>query len=328
MSQTTDAITPDPILQVASGFMAAKHLFTASAIDLFAAIGEGEATLAELAGRTSVPARTLRVSADAMAALGFVEKSGDRYRNSPVAAAFLAGRTPVDLRPFLKFWDRISYPTWMGLEAAVRGAAPIERSFTSEETKLFNEGVAAVTGGAAHALAGAVDWSRRNRVLDLGGGTGSFLVALIGAHPHLRGTLFDLPRAIAVAREHLKGFGGQIDLLEGDFFEQEIPSGHDAVLLANIVHGFSEEQNRELLRRIRAAVEPGAALLVIDFWLDASRTQPVFPALMSGEFLVMTGAGESYSDEQARAWLAETGWAARDLKPLAGPAGVLVGEAV
>jgi len=57
------------------------------------------------------------------------------------------------------------------------------------------------------------------------------------------------------------------------------------------------------------------------------RTQPVFPALMAGEFLMMTGGGESYSDEQARRWLAETGWAARELKPLAGPAGVLVGEA-
>jgi ubiquinone/menaquinone biosynthesis C-methylase UbiE len=315
---------------VATGFMAAKHLFTASAIDLFAAIGEGEATLAELAERTGVPARTLRVSADAMAALGFVEKSGERYRNSPVAAAFLAGRTPADLRPFLKFWDRISYPTWMGLEAAVRGqGSQEERPFTPEEAKLFNEGVAAVTAGSAHALAGAVDWSRHTRVLDLGGGTGSFLVALIGAHPHLRGTLFDLPRAIAVAREHLSGSAGdKIELVEGDFFDREIPAGHDAVLLANVVHGFSEERNLELLRRVRRAVAPGAALLIVDFWLDASRTQPVFPALMAGEFLIMTGGGESYSDEQARRWLAETGWAARELKPLAGPAGVLTAEAV
>ena len=84
-------ITPDPIMRIALGFMAAKHLFVASAIGLFEQLAAGPATLEELAAKCGVPRRTLGISADAMASLGLVERDGDRYRNSPTAMAFLSG---------------------------------------------------------------------------------------------------------------------------------------------------------------------------------------------------------------------------------------------
>ena len=101
--------TPDPIMRIALGFMAAKHLFVASAIGLFEQLAAGPATLDELAAECEVPRRTLAISADAMASLGLVERNGDRYRNSPTAAAFLSGGGGPDLRPMLRFFDRISY---------------------------------------------------------------------------------------------------------------------------------------------------------------------------------------------------------------------------
>jgi hypothetical protein len=75
-------ITPDPIMRIALGFMAAKHLFTASAIGLFEHLAGGPATLDELAARCGIPRRTLGISADAMASLGLIERDGERYRNS------------------------------------------------------------------------------------------------------------------------------------------------------------------------------------------------------------------------------------------------------
>ena len=76
---------PDLIFQVANGFMAAKHLFVANEIGLFETLADAPATLDDLAQRTGIPRRTLRILADAMVALGFVDRHGDLYRNSLVA---------------------------------------------------------------------------------------------------------------------------------------------------------------------------------------------------------------------------------------------------
>ena len=95
-------ITPDPIMRIALGFMAAKHLFVASAIGLFERLAGGPATLDELATNCGVPRRTLGISVDAMASLGLVERDGERYHNSAAAAAFLAGTPGPDLRPLLR----------------------------------------------------------------------------------------------------------------------------------------------------------------------------------------------------------------------------------
>lgn len=106
------AVTPEPIMRLASGFMAAKHLFAASELGLFEALAESPADLDALAARTGLTRRAARISADALVALGLLEHDGAAYRNSAAAQHFLAGATPADLRPLLRFWDRISYPAW------------------------------------------------------------------------------------------------------------------------------------------------------------------------------------------------------------------------
>jgi len=75
-------VTPDPIMRIAMGFMAAKHLFVASEIGIFEQLASAPATLDELAVRCGIPRCTLRINADAMVSLGLLEREGDRYRNS------------------------------------------------------------------------------------------------------------------------------------------------------------------------------------------------------------------------------------------------------
>ena len=103
-------VTPDPIMRIAMGFMATKHLFIASEIGLFEKPAGAPATLDELAAKCGVPRRTLRISADAMASLGLLEREGDRYRNSAAPAAFLGGAAGFGLRPMLRFWDKDQLP--------------------------------------------------------------------------------------------------------------------------------------------------------------------------------------------------------------------------
>ena len=104
-------------MKVALGFMAAKYLFAASEIGLFEALASGPANLEELANRIQVPLRTTGMVAAAMVSLGLIEQEeGSRYRNSPAAATFIAGKPGFDLRPaaslarpyWLSFVDNVS----------------------------------------------------------------------------------------------------------------------------------------------------------------------------------------------------------------------------
>jgi hypothetical protein len=145
------AVTPEPILKVAMGFMAAKHLFVASEVGLFEALAAGPATIEELASQTGVPSRTIAIATAAMVSLGFIEQHGDRYQNGEHAAAFLAGKTGPDLRPMLRFFDQISYPTWQKLADAVRtgnGQAQFGK-FDKRQQEIFSAGVESFSGPGA-----------------------------------------------------------------------------------------------------------------------------------------------------------------------------------
>jgi len=117
----TGPVTPDSIMEVARGFMAAKHLFAASSIGIFEALADLPATVAEIATRAGISERAAHISADAMVALGFLDLEQGHYSNGAAASTFLAGRTPADLRPVLRFWDLVSYPAWAQLEPVLRG---------------------------------------------------------------------------------------------------------------------------------------------------------------------------------------------------------------
>jgi hypothetical protein len=116
----------------------------------------------------------------------------------------------------------------------------------------------------------------------------------------------------------------RIQIVEGDFFKDPFPSDHDAVMIANVMHLLSPEHNLELLRRIRKYAPDEARLLLVDFWTDATHTQPVFAALMAGAFLLRTGEGDVYSDEDVHSWLQASGWRALERRDLGSRASVIV----
>ena len=325
-------ITPDLIFQIANGFMAAKHLFVANEVGLFAALAGSPTTLDGLAQRTGTPRRTLRILADAMVAVGLLEREDDHYQNTRVSSMFLSGRTPFDLRPALRYWNHLGYPRWTELEEVVRTEKAVfgEFVFSAEEQQLYTEGVEAITAGTAQALATIYNFARHRKLLDLGGGSGSFSVAVLREHTKLEATLFDMSAVAALARQRLAGsaVATRLRITEGDFFTDPIPQDHDVILLANVFHNFSPERNRRLLERVWACAPAAACLLLVDFWTDPTHTEPVMAALMAGTFLLGTGEGDVYSAQEVRDWLHATGWRMLEHKPLTGPTSLLVAEKV
>jgi SAM-dependent methyltransferase len=322
--------SPAAIMQLASGFMAAKHLFAANQLGLFEALADSPATLDALAARTGLTRRAARISADAMVALGLLEVEDGTYRNGKAAACFLAGPGPDDLRPFLRFWDQISYPAWTRLAEALASGPPRE-IFELDDTlqQVASAGIEAILAGPAAALPQVFDFGPHTRLLDIGGGTGSWSIAIARRHPHITGAVLELPTATELARSRVAAaaLGPRITVITGDAMADELPAGYDVFLLANLIHYWSAEQNQDLLGRVRRAAQPGSALLLADFWTNPAHTEPLQAALMAGEFAVHLRTGDVYSVEEVRGWLDHTGWRFTDHRPLAGPQSLIVAQA-
>jgi len=114
-------------------------------------------------------------------------------------------------------------------------------------------------------------------------------------------------------------------VVNGNLLEDALPPGHDAMILAHILHGFNEAQNQAILQQASDAAPSGGRLLIVDFFLDPTRTSPLMATLMSGEFLIQT-TGRSYSAAEVREWLEHCGWRFIEHRPLAGPVSLVVAE--
>ena len=321
-SESTEAV-----MRIATAFMASKYLFVASELGLFEQLADGPLDLAVLAARVSAPARTVRIVADALVTLGLLEVGAGGYQNSAATGALLTGRGRGDLRPVLRHFDRITYLAWAGLGQAVRTGEAVRAPVIGEDQKILSEGIEALTAPTAAALAAHYDFAAHRRLLDLGGGTGSFLVAVLRDHPALLGTLVDAPAVAALARERLAqaGLTDRADVVGRDILVDDIPPEHDVVLVANVLHLMSPARNQALLKRVRERIVDGGRLLLVDFFTDPTHTRPAFAALMAGTFLTGYGEGDVYSEAEVTAWLENTGWRSLGSRVLAGPASLIMG---
>ncbi|MGC5341928.1 methyltransferase [Streptomyces sp. DT24] len=326
---SADPSGPADIVNVAVGYMAAKQLFAASEAGLFAALSEGPATAADLAARVGIPERTARILADSMAGLGLLTRTEGSYANTPSTLRYLAGAgDDVDLRPFLGFLDSISYGHWLGFGETTRTAKPAELDLGGDRIGTFMAGVMTYNALHARMLAENYDFAGHRRVLDFGGLSGSFLGEALRSAPELRGTFFSAGELVEPARGTLAdaGAGDRVEIVEGDILTGDIPSGFDLVLLEHVAHRFDAEQNQRIIERARAAAEPGATLLLLDFFLDSDEEQRAIDALHAGEYLVIDGT-TVYPEDEVRGWLRAGGWEPVETRALPGSPRIIIAEA-
>jgi predicted O-methyltransferase YrrM len=147
-------------------------------------------------------------------------------------------------------------------------------------------------------------------VLDVGGGPGTWTIALLRAVPEARATLFDLPPVTAMARERFveAGLAHRVTLVGGDFYTDELPAGADLAWLSAICHQDSREQNRALLGKIHKALADGGAVVVRDVVMDPSRTSPAGGALFAVNMLTATDGGGTYTFDEYREDLRKAGF--------------------
>jgi tRNA A58 N-methylase Trm61 len=178
----------------------------------------------------------------------------------------------------------------------------------------------------APVVVSALDLSGVRRVLDLGGGSGAYAMALARAQPGLEVTVFDLPTVTPLTRRYVAqgGMQNRIHTRDGDLRSDSYGTGYDLVLVSAICHMNGPDENRAMLRRVRGALAPGGRVVIQDFILNEEKTAPTGAALFALNMLVGTREGSAYSDAEYAAWLTETGFADVRKVDLPGPTDLVV----
>jgi hypothetical protein len=307
-------VTPEKIMQIATGAWATGILAAAVQHRVFTLLEEKPSTTDELAQRARVSPRGAQALLDALVGLGLARLEGGRYANAPDSSQFLVEGKPSYMGGFLKCEVRDMKP-WMQLAEIVKSGAPA----TGEEgtsAAFFEELVPAiaplsfpVAEIAAKELglaqAGAIS------VLDVGGGSGVFNAVWLKANPRATATQLDFPGVNAVARAYVGrfGVGDRFRTVDGDFHTTDFgTAAHDVVVYSHIAHMESPEQNTQNFRRFHAVLKPGGMLVVNDFVLEDDRSGPPFPLIFHANMLVRTEQGGVYRAEEYRSWLRTAGF--------------------
>src|SRR5690606_19746260 len=196
------------------------------------------------------------------------------YEITPLGR-LLAADSPGSLRAVAALWADRQQPLWHRLADSVRigrgartllggggGFAHLEQD--AEYAATFNEAMVALTRLAAPEIARAYDFAGK-RVVDVGGGYGELLAAILEAHPTARGVLLDRPHAIAAAPRHFeaRGLGERCELVAGDFFTS-VPVGGDVYVLKSVIHDWDDDDALAILSACRAAMTADARLVLIE----------------------------------------------------------------
>jgi len=291
-------------------------LYVAASLGLADLLTAGPRSSAELARATGTHPPSLHRALRAMVAMGLLAEQADGRFGLTPSGACLRSDVPDSLRGAAILTGEC-LPAWGALLHAVRTGEPAFEhargagffAHFSRDTELarhFHADMARQTGPVAAAVAAAYDFSAGGTLVDVGGGHGALLAAVLRRHPGVRGVLFDTPGAAAGARAALAAAGaGRCAVVAGDFFAA-VPPGGDVYALQAVLHDWADDRAQRLLATCRAAMGPRSTLLVVERLLPARA--PAAPGLIEADLnmLVLTG-GRERTEVEYRALLERAG---------------------
>lgn len=302
---TTPLTDVRDISRIAYGFMGSKALFSALNIDLFGHLAASSKTLEKLVDETGVPPNRLKTLLAALTAIGLVAREGNAYRNAPASERYLVRGAPAYFGDYYRFQiDRQIYPALEHLDAGIAGDTQ-HLAFDSlagltgdpKEADAFTRAQHAGSMGPAVMLARTFDLGGATRMLDVGGGSGAFSIALCQRNPELRATVLDFPNVIDVAERFVTEakLEHRIDFIRADAVHGAWPPGQDVILMSYLLSAVAESSFPLLLTKAWEALRPGGRLLIHDFMLDDDETGPALAALWFLQYLWGRIDGISFS---------------------------------
>jgi ubiquinone/menaquinone biosynthesis C-methylase UbiE len=319
------------LMRLVHGFESAKIFLVANDLGLFRHLDD-ERTAKAVAGELGVDARALELLMNALVALGLLVKTEGGFRNAPVAAGYLSGDS---YRGHIFRHVHHCWESWNDLAGVIRRGGPdlVRESVILHDQQEWNRdfirGMDDVTRDLAPQVVAQLDLGGARRLLDIGGGPGTYARAFLNSHPQLAEvTVFDLPFALDVAGERLEGFARRADvrLCPGDFHRDSLGNGFDAIWISQVLHSQDEDGCHMLIGKAAAALSPGGRLFVHEFLLDDSRSQPLTAALFAVHMLVMTAGGRAYSGTEIAGWMQQAGLVDVEVRKVSEDTGVVQGR--
>ena len=297
------------------GYRLTQALHVAASLRLADLLNDGPKTAEELAAATRANGDALYRVLRALAGIGvFAETPEHRFTLTPLAT-LLREDHPLSARAqILYVAGGEPYRAWSHLLPGVMtGENPFEQVFGASHfqymaqhpasNEVFNQAMSSNSRQAARAIVAAYDFAEAGKVVDIAGGQGVLIAAILRAHPALRGVLFDQPHVVTGARPLLEaaGVAGRCELASGDFFAA-VPPG-DTYTLRHILHDWDDDHSVAILRSCAQALAPGGRILVIESVIEPGN-DPSPAKFLDVMMFVMNGGRERTTEEYQRLFAA------------------------
>ena len=293
--------TPPQLLELSGGYWSTCALHAGVKLGVFTPLSGAPLSAPDLASRINCDSRGLAMLLNALAAMELLDKQGESYVATPFAAEFLCRTSPGYLGHIIMHHHHLM-SGWANLDKAVQSGAPLRERASHEDVESSREsflmGMFNLAMQLAPKIVPHIDLAGRRRLLDLGGGPGTYAIHFCRQNPELSAVICDLPSTRGFAEQTVERFGlsGRISFVARDFESEELPAGFDVAWLSHILHGVGPKACAGILKKAVAALEPGATILIQEFILDDSKDAPLFPALFSLNMLLGTPEGQAYSE--------------------------------
>ena len=327
----------DRIEQVAFGFMASKVLFSAIEFGLFTELAQRPLDANEIKARLKLHPRSVRDFLDALVALGMLERQGESYSNSVEADFYLDRAKPAYIGNLFQMWNARVYGFFGSLPEGLRTGKPQNEIKAGEDLfeaiygnpdnlRTFLHAMTGHSLPSAMAIARKFPWAKYKTFADIGTAEGCLAVQVALANPHLVGEGFDLPAVRPFFQEYTASFSlhERLSFRAGDFFKDSLPHA-DVLVMGMILHDWSLEQKRALLKKAYDALPGGGALIVYEHLIDDQRRKNLAGLLISLVMLIETQEGFDYTGADCCGWMREIGFTETYVEQLTGIESMVVG---
>jgi len=339
MTDANDQPAPTPLqtmLQMVTARWLSQAISTAAALGIADVVAAEAKTPETIAPAIAAHAPSVRRLLRALASVGiFAEDEHGRFGNTALSAVLRSDIAGSIRGMAMHVGSRAAVGAWSDLTTSIRTGEPAFRrvhgkSFfehlesAPEESRAFDHAMHGVSSTEIPAaLAAYEDLGTVERIVDVGGGDATLLVAILDRHPRPRAVLYDLPHVVATARERLldSRHRERVEIVEGSFFDA-VPAGGDAYLLKHIVHDWSDELALRILRNCRRAVAPRGRVVIIESVIQPGNT-PDFGKLLDLEMIAITEGGRERNADEFAALLAAAGFRLSRIVPTAAPTSVI-----
>jgi len=314
---------PGSLLELSGYYWRSCTLHAGVKLGIFSLIGDDELSVDAIAEQLGGDKRGTETLLNALTAMGLLQKEGDWFTNTSAGRSLLCKDSAAYIGYMILHHHHLA-ESWVSLDRAVQSGKPVRKRASHSEgewRESFLMGMFNNAMSTAPRVAKAIDLSQCRRLLDLGGGPGTYAIHFCLNNPRLKATVYDLPTTRPFAEKIISRFGvtDRVQFVPGDYMEQDIPGEYDAVWVSHILHAHGPETCGKILQKATSVLVPEGKILVHDFVLNDTMDSPLFPALFSLNMLLGTSKGRAYSEGQIREMLVAVGGTQIERLPFQGP---------